>query len=226
MIDLGPEAGIDGGQIVVAQGTPEDDRRIRVCGQQSKIQVTHEELDRRSTGSRVESKGPTRNERLTTIRLDRWKKGDMDIEDVGKSVKMPWQADGRRWHTQDRVGRNGEAVNWDGKILETVVDKIQEHEGFSETKLERERSVVEISGSSKIQMAGFCTRLTGESWLLKMKFRVRPRTFKKDELVDQIPLATANELDDLPIYGNQPRVRITSNPWRLAGNRNSCSQLA
>ena len=50
--------------------------------------------------------------------------------------------------------------------------------------------------------------LTGESWLLKLKFRVRPRAFKKEDLLDRIPLATANELDDLPIYGNEPRVRV------------------
>ena len=153
--------------------------------------------------------GPYKKRKTYDDSADRWKKGDMDIEDVGKSVKMPWQADGRRWHTQDRVGRNGEAVNWDGKILEKVVDKIQEHEGFSETNWS-ERSVVEICGTKKSN-GWFLHALTGETWLLKLKFRVRPRTFKKDDLVDQIPLATANELDDLPIYGNQPRVKITGN---------------
>ena len=34
------------------------------------------------------------------------------------SRKMPWEADGRRWHTHDRVGRNGQPCRWDGRILE------------------------------------------------------------------------------------------------------------
>ena len=205
VIDLGPEAGIEGGQIVV-QGTPEAIVKYAASAKKSKSTM------RSWTGEAlapVLKAGPYLERKTYDDSTDRWKKGDMDIEDVGKTVKMPWQADGRRWHTQDRVGRNGEAVNWDGKILEKVVDKIQEHEGFSETNW-GERSVVEICGTQKSN-GWFLHALTGESWLLKLKFRVRPRAFKKEELTDQIPLATANELDDLPIYGNQPRVKITNN---------------
>ena len=205
VIDLGPEAGIDGGQIV-AQGTPEAIVKYASAAKRAKSNM------RSWTGEAlapVLKAGPYKERKTYDDSMDRWKKGDMDIEDVGKSVKMPWQADGRRWHTQDRVGRNGEAVNWDGKILEKVVDKIQEFEGFSETDWS-DRSVVEICGTRKAN-GWFLHALTGESWLLKLKFRVRPRTFKKDDLLDQIPLATANELDDVPIYGNQPRVRITNN---------------
>jgi excinuclease ABC subunit A len=33
--------------------------------------------------------------------------GDLDITEVGKTASMPWQSDGRGWHTRDRVGRNG-----------------------------------------------------------------------------------------------------------------------
>ena len=205
VIDLGPEAGIDGGQIVV-QGTPEAIVKYAASAKRSKSKM------RSWTGEAlapVLKAGPYKDRKVYDDSLDRWKKGDMEIEDVGKSVKMPWQADGRRWHTQDRVGRNGEAVNWEGKVLEKVVDKIQENEGFSETNW-GERSVVEIAGTKKSN-GWFFHGLTGECWLLKLKFRVRPRTFKKDELTDQIPLATANELDDVPIYGNQPRVSITNN---------------
>ena len=43
-----------------------------------------------------------------------------------------------------------------------------------------------------------------------MKFRVRPKTFTRADLLEQIPLATANEMDDMPVYGNQPRVRLIS----------------
>ncbi|HEV3137665.1 MAG TPA: excinuclease ABC subunit A, partial [Pirellulales bacterium] len=35
------------------------------------------------------------------------KQGDVDIAEIGKDARMPWQVNGRRWHTQDRVGRQG-----------------------------------------------------------------------------------------------------------------------
>ena len=139
---------------------------------------------------------------------DRWKKGDMDIEDVGAAAKMPWETDGRRWHTQDRVGRAGEPVKWEGEILAKVVDRIQQHEGFSETIWDQ-RTVVEINGSKKSQ-GWFFHAITGEAWFLKMKFRVRPRTFKREELVEQIPLLRPNDLEDVPVYGNSPRVKLVN----------------
>ena len=46
---------------------------------------------------------------------------------------MPWEADGRRWHTKDRVGRNGHPCRWDGRILDDVIDRIQDADLFSDT---------------------------------------------------------------------------------------------
>ena len=40
--------------------------------------------------------------------------------------KMPWEIDGRRWHTVDRVGRTGNPCRWDGRILADVVDRIEQ----------------------------------------------------------------------------------------------------
>ena len=138
---------------------------------------------------------------------DRWKKGDMDIEDVGANAKMPWEADGRRWHTKDRVGRAGEPVKWDGEVLAKVVDTIQQHDGFGDTNW-NERTVVEINGYQEKSQGWFFQALTGDAWFLKMKFRVRPRTFKRDELVEQIPLLRPNDMEDVPVYGNTPRVQV------------------
>jgi excinuclease ABC subunit A len=121
---------------------------------------------------------------------------------------MPWEADGRMWHTKDRVGRGGEPVKWDGEILSKVVDYIQQHEGFSETDW-NDRAVVDINGTKK-NSGWFFHTLTGDAWFLKMQFRVRPRTFKRDELVDQIPLLRPNDMEDVPVYGNTPRVKLTN----------------
>ncbi|MCH2181653.1 MAG: excinuclease ABC subunit UvrA [Mariniblastus sp.] len=207
LIDMGPEAGVQGGQVVV-QGTPEQvvEYAARAAKPKSKLppSYTGEAL------AEVLEAGPYKERpEYDPHKVDRWRKDDIDIEDVGQSTKMPWESDGRRWHTMDRVGRKGEPVNWDGQILERVVDKIQQEDGFAETDWS-ERTVVEVTGQKKSE-GWFFHAITGEAWLLKMKFRVRSRTFKREELLEQIPLRSANEMDELPIYGNTPRVRVLNN---------------
>ena len=50
--------------------------------------------------------------------------GNLDIRDVGQDAKMPWEIDGRKWHTRDRVTRHGQPSRWDGRIVAEVVDRI------------------------------------------------------------------------------------------------------
>src|SRR5262249_3601994 len=119
---------------------------------------------------------------------------------------MPWEADGRRWHTQDRVGRKGEPCKWDGRILANIVDRIHELGDFAETDWS-ERSVVEIRAEKKSD-GWFVHAITGEAWLGELKCRVYRGTFKRDDLQERIQLKTINELADLPIYGNEPRVKV------------------
>jgi excinuclease ABC subunit A len=140
--------------------------------------------------------------------------GDLEISDVGRAEKMPWERDGRRWHTQDRVGRNGQACRWDGRILARTVDRIQESGAFSETNWSA-RSVVEIAALKKSD-GWFFHAITGETWLLKLKFRVCRNTFKRDILQRQLDLKPLNQLDQLPVYGNQPRVQCKNlrGPWQ------------
>jgi excinuclease ABC subunit A len=142
------------------------------------------------------------------------REGDLDITEVGKSARMPWEADGRGWHTRDRVGRTGEPCRWDGQILERVVDRIQELGEFAETDWS-ERSVVEISAPKKSD-GWFFHAITGEIWLVKLKFRVYRGTFKREELQQRIQLKTLNELAELPIYGNEPRLKVKNlqGPWQ------------
>ena len=132
--------------------------------------------------------------------------GDIDIADVGKNASMPWQVDGRRWHTRDRVGRRGEATRWDGHILEHVVDRIHELGDFSATDWNG-RSVVEIAATKKSE-GWFFHAITGEAWLLKMKFRTARNTFQRSALEQQIPLKTLNQLDEVPLYSNESRVKV------------------
>jgi excinuclease ABC subunit A len=140
--------------------------------------------------------------------------GDLDITEVGKTAKMPWEVDGRAWHTRDRVGRTGEPCRWAGEILEHVVDRIHELGEFAETDWS-ERSVVEITAPKKSD-GWFFHAITGEVWLVKLKFRVYRGTFKREELQQRIKLKTLNELAELPIYGNEPRLKVKNlqGPWQ------------
>src|SRR6185503_14481280 len=126
---------------------------------------------------------------------------------------MPWQVDGRAWHTRDRVGRKGEKCRWDGKILDRVVDRIHELGEFSDTNWDA-RSVVEISAKRKSD-GWFLHAITGETWLLKMKFRVYRGTFQRERLIEALNLKTLNQLDEVPMYGNEPRVKVrAAGPWQ------------
>ena len=219
VIDMGPEAGEQGGHVVMA-GTPEQlvalradwlgtgrgNQRIRRCIRSYTGEALRTVLEAGPYQPRKAfdpARAPGRSGR-TTWRSPR----------LARDAKMPWEVDGRRWHTQDRVGRKGEPCKWDGQILDRVVDRIQELGEFSETDWNT-RSVVEIAAEKK-SIGWFFHAITGETWLLKMKFRVAKNTFRRQELIDRFQLKTLNQMDELPIYGNEPRVKCRSlrGPWQ------------
>jgi len=140
--------------------------------------------------------------------------GDLDIADMGRDARMPWEIDGRRWHTQDRVGRNGNPCRWDGRVLADVIDRIEQSGQFSATDWQG-RSVVEICAAKKSD-GWFFHAITGEEWLLKMKFRTGRNTFRREELVNRLDLKPLNDMPDLPLYGTEPRVRCRNlrGPWQ------------
>lgn len=120
---------------------------------------------------------------------------------------MPWKIDGPGWHTQHRVGRDGGEVKWDGQILAETIDKIEQLSSCLHETDYGSRTIVEIAAGKK-SLGWFFHAITAETWLLKMKFRMAPGTFKREQLVEAIGLKTLNQMEDLPIYGNEPRVKV------------------
>ncbi|MEM7312047.1 MAG: excinuclease ABC subunit A, partial [Planctomycetota bacterium] len=219
VIDMGPEAGAGGGQVVFA-GTPERlveyAEKHRPSGKATS--ANGKSAMRSHTGealSPVLSVGPLEHRKLyDPEEADKKNTKQLSINDVGADTKMPWETRGEQWHTVERVGRRGEPCRWDGRILAKVVELIHESGDFSPTNWNH-RTVVEIAAKKKSE-GWFLHAITGEAWLLKLKFRVAKKTFNKEKLQARMPLPTLNQMEELPVYGNEPRVRVKNlrGPWQ------------
>jgi excinuclease ABC subunit A len=140
--------------------------------------------------------------------------GDLDMRQVGRDTKMPWENDGRRWHTVDRIAHNGRPARWEGTAIANVVDAIEAVKGFRPANW-NDRTVVEVTGENR-PGAWFLHALTGDEWLLTLKFRVPRNTFDGEKLNRQLDLKTLDDLDEIPVYGRGERVRIRKlkGPWQ------------
>ena len=204
IIDMGPEAGIGGGQ-VVAQGTPEN------IVQQAKVVTSH-------TGSilaAVLKAGPYQER----IKFDpkaalKAKLDDIEISQVGKDEKLPWEANGVKWHTQDRVTTKGTASKWDGGALTWVIEQVEELGPFSPTNWNA-RSVVEVAAETKSH-GWFLHAMTGHEAYLTLVFRVGRNTFKQVDLTTKLGLNPLSDIVGLENYSRDKRVEVTQSrgPWQ------------
>lgn len=159
--------------------------------------------------------GPrAKRKRFDPAVLEAPREGDLHIDDVGRDTKMPWEVNGRRWHTHDRVARNGQPCRWDGRILDQIERRIHEVGEFSDTNW-NSRTIVEIAAAKKSD-GWFFHAITGERWLLKLKFRTAKKTFERERLVAELGLVPLNDMDDVEAYGRGPRVKCKNlrGPWQ------------
>jgi excinuclease ABC subunit A len=203
VIDLGPEAGDAGGRIVAA-GTPE-----------AVAQAAESHTGAALTP--ILTAGPhAERPKYDPNAEEMPREGDVPLEAVGKDARMPWQTDGRRWHTVERISHDGKPARWDGEILNWLDGRIHELGQFGETNW-NQRHVVEIAAPKKGQ-GWFFHALTGGEWLVWLVFRVARGAFRSADLQDRLGIKPLNETPELKleVYGNDPRVWATNHkgPWQ------------
>ncbi|MGZ0164592.1 MAG: excinuclease ABC subunit UvrA [Planctomycetales bacterium] len=125
VVDLGPEAGIGGGWIV-AEGTPEDlVEGLRAKGQGSRAGIEERRSHTAEQLVKILAKGRRGTREVFDAAAEGKKRdGDLTMAQVGKDAKMPWEADGRKWHTRDRIAHSGKPCQWEGDALEMIVEQL------------------------------------------------------------------------------------------------------
>ncbi|MBV9123046.1 MAG: excinuclease ABC subunit UvrA [Planctomycetes bacterium] len=209
IIDLGPEAGEAGGY-VVAQGTPELLLNHRDTEDtEKKVSHTAEIL------AEVLAVGPmAERPRYDPREAEKVQEGDVSLEAVGRDAQMPWEMDGRRWHTVERVTGEGKPCRWEGHILDWIDEQVHELGTFGDTDWSQ-RTIVEIASPNRSH-GWFLHAMTGQEWLLRLVFRVGRNTFKQADLVKRLGIRPLNETPGLEVYGNEERVWADNlkGPWQ------------
>ncbi len=214
IVEVGPDAGLEGGRLVFA-GTPEQMLEYAANWQNSP-EARRTSL-RSHTGEAlipVFRKG-TFYERPILDARQFWKErqevvvaptepSDEEQKNEERQVS-PWEIDGRRWHTEFRTCRNGKPCRWEGLVLSSIVDKLEESGQFAEIDW-NSRNVVEARGL--VGNCWFMRAVTNEEWLLKLRFRTARNTFSRDLLTRKLDLKPLNEIDEIPLYGTQARVKL------------------
>ncbi len=223
ILDLGPEAGLGGGELV-AQGPPAEvaqhpdshtARFLRSLLAAGPF-VERPKFDPRAAARKaIEAAGVTRNQEA--VRPDgkaRRKGKDQDQGEAAAipAARAPWEIDGRKWHTQDRVARNGRPARWDGQILDQIVSRVETLAagGLAPTNWS-ERGVVRIDGLDKETRLGFplLHATTSGEWVITLRFFVPRGTFRANAVESLLKLVPFHE-SPTPVLSDAPRVKTTT----------------
>jgi excinuclease ABC subunit A len=221
VIDLGPEAGLGGGDLV-GEGTPEELVKnprshtgrylapVLAAGPLAEWpRLSSKAAAPRVTAAKKAEISQSKTRALEPgLRTSREEFGGLD------EVKAPWEIDGRKWHTHGRIARNGRPARWDGRILERIVDQIEalkaDHNGGAGLGPVdwSQRNAVRITGSDKNKISfPFFHATTSSEWVVTLRFFVPKNTFRLAALEGQLKLAPFH-LVAPPVLCDQPRLKL------------------
>jgi excinuclease ABC subunit A len=120
-------------------------------------------------------------------------------------VKPPWEVDGRRWHTRDRVSRSGRPAQWEGAILERIVDRIEALGDFAPADWSQ-RTSVRVFGRDRCDPPFFHAATSAE-WVVTLRFTVPRNTFKPLTLARQLALVPFHEAET-PVHSEAERLAV------------------
>jgi len=222
VIDMGPEAGWGGGQVVYT-GTPEDlvayAQLERVNASKllkkrapSKGKISENKTMLRSyTGealAEVLSKGPyEKRDFYNPLADSEPRTGDITIAQIAKESLSPWQIDGRKWHLETSLTRAGATPRWDRGMLRKLIDRIEASEKLGEI-VWTANSMIEVPALKKGR-GWFLRAFTVEENWLKLKFRVPRSSYTKHALLETFQLPPLSSLPDLNLVNRDARVAVS-----------------
>ena len=194
VIDLGPDGGDAGGQIVIA-GTPEAVAKApeSFTGIALRPVLAAGPIAERPVHSLANS--PRRKLGASENALP------LDVE----NLSMPWERDGRKWHLENPTDFEGAPVAWDPQVLAWLVESIESLGKFTPANWNH-RTLVEITGAGKVPW--LCHFRTGGNDLLDVAIRVKEGSFELPTLTRELAVKSLDERVDLPIYGQWSRISI------------------
>lgn len=211
IVDLGPEAGSGGGHIV-ATGTPEDIAALASAGrkkQTSKLKSWTADMlapvMKQSTAGQIET--------FDVATVSKKRSDDVGVAELGRAAKLPWEADGKRWHTQDCLGHDGKKCRWDGDALAWVVETLCDDDRMAEPNWNN-RSTVEVKAANGL--GWLLHARTGHEWMLVLCFRVKKFTFDQKELAASLDLTPIDDIEEVQYYSQSGRVSVRNlkTPWQ------------
>jgi excinuclease ABC subunit A len=222
IVDIGPEAGAGGGQIV-AEGTPEDVVAIAAAaapsrrGKGTRPAAVRQAALRSWTGELLapvlaESK-KGRMAVFDVASAAKKQAGDVTAAQLGKSVRLPWEADGQLWHTKDCLSHDGQRCRWGGDALQFVIDLLAKEKRLAPVNWNH-RSTVEVKATGGL--GWLLHARTGHEWMLSFCFRVRKHTFDARSLAAALELTPIDDVEEIQYYSQSPRVNVRNlkTPWQ------------
>ncbi|MCL4110414.1 UNVERIFIED_CONTAM: hypothetical protein GTU68_006634 [Idotea baltica] len=211
IVDLGPEAGSGGGYIVAA-GTPEDIAALASAGKKKQVSEfkswTADMLApvmKQSTAGQIET--------FDVATVSKKRSDDVGVAELGRAAKLPWETDGKRWHTKDCLSHDGKRCRWDGDALAWVIDTLSDDDRMAAPNWNN-RSTVEVKAANGL--GWLLHARTGHEWMLVFCFRVKKFTFDQKELAASLNLTPIDDIEEVQYYSQSGRVSVRNlkTPWQ------------